>query len=225
MQLEPDRARDDLLDQRLGTRRVPFAEEPEVQRQSFGRFEHAVDVPFAGRARGRARALGRAGAAANHGGDAAVQRLPRLLRADEVDVRVDAAGGQDAVLAGDDFGRRADLEAGRDAVLDVGVAGLADRADAAVADADVRLDDAPVVDDDGVRDHEVGRARRARDLRLSLAVADDLAAAEDHFVAVLREVVLDLEQQRVSPSRTRSPVVGPYRSAYVRRGIFTGVLR
>ena len=42
----------------------------------------------------------------------------------------------------------ADLEPGRDAVLDVGVARLADRADAAVADADVRLDDAPVVDDD-----------------------------------------------------------------------------
>ena len=59
------------------------------------------------------------GAAADHRRDAAGERLLRLLRADEVDVRVDAAGGQDAMLAGDDLGRRADLEARRDAVLDV----------------------------------------------------------------------------------------------------------
>ena len=66
------------------------------------------------------------------------------------------------MLAGDDLGRRADLEPGRDAVLDVGIAGLADRADAAVADADVRLDDAPVVEDDGVGDDEIRRAFGAR---------------------------------------------------------------
>ena len=41
-----------------------------------------------------------------------------------------------------------------------GIARLADRRDAAVADADVGLVDAGAVDDDGVGDHEVGRARR-----------------------------------------------------------------
>ena len=77
-----------------------------------------------------------------------------------------------------------------------GIAGLADRADAAVADADVRLDDAPVIEDDRVGDDEVRRAVGARRLRLPLAVANDLAAAEDDLFAVAREVALDLEDQR-----------------------------
>ena len=64
---------------------------------------------------------------------------------DEVDVRVDAARGEDAALAGDDLGARADHDV--DAGLHVGVAGLADAANAPVLDADVRLDDAPVVED------------------------------------------------------------------------------
>ena len=45
--------------------------------------------------------------------------------------RVDAAGGQDLAFAGDDFGARADDDV--DAGLDVGIAGLADAGDAAVA--------------------------------------------------------------------------------------------
>ena len=45
-----------------------------------------------------------------------------------------------------------------DARLDVGIAGLADGGDAAVLDADVGLDDAPVVDDQRVGDDGVDRA-------------------------------------------------------------------
>ena len=41
------------------------------------------------------------------------QRVVDLLRADEVDVRVDAAGGDDAALAGDDLGARADHDGRR----------------------------------------------------------------------------------------------------------------
>ena len=53
---------------------------------------------------------------------------------------VDAAGGEDLALAGDDLGARADDDV--DAGLDVGIAGLADGGDAAVPEADVGLDDA-----------------------------------------------------------------------------------
>ena len=70
------------------------------------------------------------------------------------------AGGQDVPFAGEHFGRGADLQARRDAVHDAGVAGLADRRDAAVADADVGLVDAGAVDDDDVGDDQVGRAAR-----------------------------------------------------------------
>ena len=47
----------------------------------------------------------------------------------------------------------------------------------------------------GVGDDEVGRAVGARGLRLPLAVADDLAAAEDDLFAVAREVAFDLEHE------------------------------
>ena len=105
----------------------------------------ACDMPGAGRAGGGEGAGRGAGAAAEHGGDAGHQRLFDLLRADEVDVAVDAAGGDDLAFAGDDLRAGADDDV--DAGLHVRVAGLADGGDAAVLDADVGLDDAPVVED------------------------------------------------------------------------------
>ena len=74
------------------------------------------------------------------------ERLVDLLRADEVDVRVDAAGRDDQPLAGDGLGRDADDHARRDARHHVGVAGLADAGDAPALDADVGLVDAGPVD-------------------------------------------------------------------------------
>ena len=85
---------------------------------------------------------------------ARADRLLALLGRDEMDVRVDAARREQTALARDDLGARADDDV--DAGLDVRVAGLADAGDAAVLDADVGLDDAPGVDDDGVRDDGVG---------------------------------------------------------------------
>ena len=88
------------------------------------------------------------------------QRLLDLLRADEVDVRVDAAGGDDHALARDHLGAAADGD--RHAGLDVGIARLADGGDAAVLDADVGLDDAPVVEDQRVGDDGIGDVGRER---------------------------------------------------------------
>src|SRR5690606_2059537 len=105
-----------------------------------------------------------------------------LLRADPVDVRVDAAGGEDASLAGDDLGARADDDV--DARLNVRIAGLADGGNTPVLQADVGLHDAPVVDDEGVGDDGVDGALGAARLRLAHAVADHLAAAELHLLAV-----------------------------------------
>ena len=60
-----------------------------------------------------------------------MERIVHLLRADEVDMRVEGAGGEDAALPGDDLGPGADDDV--DAVrLGVGVAGLADGVDAPV---------------------------------------------------------------------------------------------
>ena len=80
-----------------------------------------------------------------------------------------------------------------------GLPALPMRGDAAVLDADVGLDDAPVVEDQRVGDARVS-ATSARDaLALAHAVADHLAAAELHFFAVAAGaqgvVVLDLDRR------------------------------
>jgi len=158
----------------------------------IGRLQHAVHVPGARRCRGRIRAGRRAGAAAEHGGNARHQRFLDLLRADHVDMRIDPTRGRDRTLAGDDLGAGAD--GNRHARLDVGIAGLADRADPPVLDADIGFDDAPVIDDQCIGDHRVGHFRGAQ-LALSHAVANHLAAAELHLFAVDGEVLLDLDPQ------------------------------
>ena len=66
---------------------------------------------------------------------------------------VDAAGGEDHALAGDDFGAGTDGDG--HVGLDIRVAGLADGGDASVLEADVGLDDAPVIDDQRVGDQGV----------------------------------------------------------------------
>src|SRR6266550_3614438 len=131
-------------------------------------------------------------AAADHGGHARHQRLVDLLRADEVDVRVDAAGGHDHALAGNDFGPGADGDV--DPGLDVGVAGLAEAGDPVFLDRDIAFDDAPPVDHQRIGDDRVGAIFR-HTLALAHAVADDFAAAKFDFFTVDREVLLDLDNQ------------------------------
>jgi hypothetical protein len=79
--------------------------------------------------------------------------------------------------------------------LNVGIARLADREDAAVAQTDVGLHDSPVIYNDDIGDDRIDGAARAGDLALSHAVADDLAAAKLHFLAISREVLLDLDEE------------------------------
>ena len=135
---------------------------------------------------------GWSGAAAEHRGNAAHQCLFDELRADKVDVRVDAAGRENLAFAGDDLGSGADGQG--NAGLHVRVAGFADAADATVLDGDVRLDDAPVVKNQGVGDDRVCDLGTGQ-LALPHAVADDLAAAEFHLVAVVSVIFLHADPQ------------------------------
>src|SRR5262245_44767372 len=84
-----------------------------------------------------------------------------------------------------------------DARLNQWIAGFADADDAPAANADVALDDAPMIEDDRVGDDQVeGRLLYSTgQRRLTLAVADDLASTELHFVAVDGVVFLDLDQE------------------------------
>ena len=96
-------------------------------------------------------------------------------------------------LAGDRFGARAHHD--RHARLGVGVARFADGADAAVAQADVGLDDPPPIQDQGVSDHGVHGALAAGRLALAHAVTNHLAATKLHLVAVDGEILLHLHDQ------------------------------
>ncbi len=110
-----------------------------------------------------------------------------------MNVGVEAAGGEDLAFPRDHFGAGTDDDG--DAGLDVGIAGLADRGDEPVLQAHVGFDDPPMVEDDRVGDDRVDGASRARGLRLAHAVADHLAAAELHLLAVGGEILLDLDDE------------------------------
>ena len=146
----------DHFDKGLWLGRVPLAEEAEIDRDALGGLQDACEVPRSRRA-GRCRGPGgRAGAAAEHRRDAAVKRFLGELRADQMDVAVDAAGGDDPALAGNHLGARADDDV--DAGLNVGIAGLADAADPAVTDANIGFDNAPMIEDHGIGDGRVDGA-------------------------------------------------------------------
>ena len=179
--------------ERRRARRIAFAGKAEIDRKIVGRLDHAPEMERPGRAGGGEGAVRRAGAAAEHRGDARHQGFIDLLRADEMDVGVEAAGGEDFALAGDDFGARTDDDG--DARLNVGIAGLADGENVAVLDADIGFHDAPMVEDERIGDDGIDRALPVGDLRLPHAVADHLAAAEFHLLAVNGEILLDLDDE------------------------------
>ena len=94
----------DLSIQRRGCEAIALAAKPEVHRESLRRLRACADMPCAGRAGGGVGAGRWAGAAAEHGGHAGIKRLVDLLRADEVDVAVKTAGGEDLAFASDRLG-------------------------------------------------------------------------------------------------------------------------
>ncbi len=126
MQLEAAGASADLFEQGLLGRTVPFAEKTEVHGKRFGCVEHARDVPATGRTGCGIGAGGGAGSASQHGGNSVRESFVGLLRADEVDVAIDSAGGDDGVLTGDYFGGSADDQVGINTVHGVGIAGFSD---------------------------------------------------------------------------------------------------
>ena len=130
---------------------------------------------------------GGARTAPDHRSDTRGQRLFDLLRANQVDMAVDAARRHDHALGCDHLGRRPHDNG--HAWLDIRVARLADAADATRLDPDVRLDDAPPVDDQRIGDDGID-AILAHALGLAHAVPNHLAAAELDLFAVDREILL-----------------------------------
>jgi hypothetical protein len=155
VQFQTAGARAHLFLQRSRQTAVALAQETEVDRERLRRLQHALQVPGTCGAGGGVGAGGRAGAAAQQGRQAARQRRFHQLRANKMDMAVDAAGGGDQVFPGDDLGSGADHQPRIDARLNQRIAGFADADDAAVAHADVAFDDAPVVENDHIGDDQI----------------------------------------------------------------------
>src|SRR5207237_1026661 len=145
--------------------------------------------------RRRFRSCGRTRAAADEGGDAAGERHVHLLRADEMNMCIDAAGSQDQTFGGHRLGGRADDHVRRHARHHVGVAGLADAGDPPVLHADIGLVDAGPIDHERVGDYQIERVLITDTGRLSHAVAQHFATAELALVAVHGVVALHLGNQ------------------------------
>ena len=103
------------------------------------------------------------------------------------------SGGEDFALAGNRLRAGADYDI--NAGLGIGIAGLADGRNAPVLEANVGFDNAGIIDDQCIGDDGVDGAVGARNLRLTHAVADDLAAAELHLLAVSSEILLHLDEK------------------------------
>ena len=193
VQLEPDGAGADLLAQTIRAAGVALTQEAKIHRIRIGGLQHAGEIPGTRCAGSGVRACARSGAAAEHGGNAGGDGLTDLLRSDEVDMRVDPAGREDQAFTGDDVGTGADDQPGIDSIHNVRIAGFADGADQPVFDAHVGLDNAPVIDNQGIGDDQVRHVYRGGGL--AHAIANCLASAELDLVTIDGAVFLDLDDQ------------------------------
>ena len=192
MQLEATGTGIQLFTQRFGATGVALAEKAQIHRHLVSGLQHFAQIPGPRCTGGCLGTGGRARSTADHGGHARHQRLFHLLRADEVDMGINATGRQNTAFARDHFSPRANDDI--DTILNIGVARLANAVNTSCLDPHIRLDDAPVVQNQGVGDHQIQRGFVGH-LTLAHAVADHLATAEFHFVAVGGVVLFDLNPE------------------------------
>ena len=119
---------------------IALAGKGQVHRKRICRLQHPADMPRPGRDGCGQSAMRGPGAAAKHGGQAGMQGIINLLRADKMNMAVKAACCQDMPFTGNGLGPGADdnINAG----LGIGIASLAYAADDTVLQPDIRLEDA-----------------------------------------------------------------------------------
>ncbi len=186
MQLHRAGARVDLFLKRCGQACVALTRKSEVHREGICRLHHAAKVPGTGGTGGGQGPMGWPGASAQHCGEARVQGILDLLWADEVNVAIKPASGQDPAFARNGFGARADDDV--DARLRVRVARLADLVNATVLQTHVCFVDTGVIHDQSIGDDRIHGPISAGGLSLAHAVADDFAAAEFDLFTIVQRV-------------------------------------
>jgi len=96
------------------------------------------------------RADRRAGAATDHGGNTRHQRFFNLLRANEMNMRVDTTRSHDHAFTRNDLGCTTNRH--RDIRLNIRITCFTNPCDASSLDADIRFNDTPVIQDGGIGD-------------------------------------------------------------------------
>src|SRR5579863_7949733 len=103
-----------------------------------------------------------------------------------MDVRVDAAGGDNLALASDHFSSGADND--RDVRLDIRISTFPDRCNPAVFDRDICLHYSPMIEYQRIGNDRIHRALTPRTLLLPHPVADDFPTSKLHLLAIDRVI-------------------------------------
>ena len=113
-----------------------------------------------------------------------------------MNVGIDSTGGDNLPFAGDHFRSCSYHESCRYSSHDVRISRFTYPSDAPAANADVRFNDSPMVDDDGVCDDEVqGALCGSSCCGLAHSVAKYFSAAEFGFIAGSGKIALDFHKQ------------------------------
>ena len=197
MQLQATSAGFQLFCQGVRQAGIPLTQKTEIHRHIVGALDHLGQIPWPRRTGGGIGASGRASTTTNHGGDAAHQGFFDLLRANKVNMGIDATRRQDRTFTSNHFRTRANnnIHSG----LHIRVTGFADFYNTTVLDADVTFNHTPVIQYQRVGDHQIHRRFTVgwiiQHLALTHAITDHLTAAEFHFIAIDGEVFFYLNPQ------------------------------
>ena len=109
---------------------------------------------------------------------------------------IDCSSCKDHALSGDDFCRHPDFHSRCDTVHDAWVPRLADARNASISDGNVCFDDASVIYNDDVRDHNVRSAVSSGSCwRLTHPISQYFSTPENGFIAVDGVVFLNFGKQ------------------------------
>ena len=141
---------------------------------------------------GCSRADSRTGATTYHRCHARHQCFFNLLRADEMNVGINATGRHDHAFAGDDFSRATD---GHSHIgLNIGIACFTYRSNATRFDADICFYDTPMIHNHRIGDDGVHHIFVST-LRLTHAIANDFATTEFNFFAIRGVVFFNFNKE------------------------------
>ena len=167
---------------------ITFTQKAKIHGHILSCLEHFLDIPRSWCAGCGIGAGGRAGAATNHHCNAGHQGFIYLLRANKMDVCIDASGGKNLSFAGNHLGSRTNKDG--NTILNIGIACFADGLNPAFFDGNICFDNAPVVQNQCVSNHQI-RCIGTTELTLPHSIPNDFTTTKLNLVTIAGIVFLD----------------------------------